>query len=380
MLVYRYGSNSVFYELNLAVTFAVKLKNKLINQICCFDSILLNSILLVNLRKFFQMKNKYKIVIFFLFVASFAQAQVNLTMGLVAQYDFTNQSLADLGPNFLDLTNSNGATPVADRFGNPDFAYQFDGIDDFMSTPYNPVLSLGFGATISLWVNLSDVTPNQVLLGNMSAPPFGQDGGYLISVVNGQVVFDAWVGSIAPTLQYTLTAGNVQPNQWTNIAVTFMSAQPNNYIVLHQDGQVIDSTFVSDLLGTNTNDLVIGAATWATDTLLANGMIDDIKIYNRRINSEEITAIFNELVTGAKHLELNRLTYFNNYNGSFTVNTKSEQHINQILVTDACGRLIQQLRSFGTQSEIIDLSNAAKGIYYAVIQTNTGTETIKLVN
>jgi hypothetical protein len=62
------------------------------------------------------------------------------------------------------------------------------------------------------------------------------------------------------------------------------------------------------------------------------------------------------------------------------VNTKSEQRINQILVTDACGRLIQQLRSFGTQSEIIDLSNAAKGIYYAVIQTNTGTEIIKLVN
>jgi hypothetical protein len=326
------------------------------------------------------MKNKYKIVIFFLFAACFVQAQVNLTMGLVAQYDFTNQSLTDLGPNFLDLTNSNGATPVADRFGNPDFAYQFDGIDDFMSTPYNPVLSLGFGATISMWVNLSDVTPNQVLLGNMSTPPFGQDGGYLISVVNGQVVFDAWVGSIAPTLQYTLTAGNVAPNQWTNIAVTFMSAQPNNYIVLHQDGQVIDSTFVSDQLGTNTNDLVIGAATWSTDTLLTNGMIDDIKIYNRRINNEEITAIFNEVVTGVNHLEPNRITYFNNYNGSFTVNTKSEQRINQILVTDACGRLIQQLRSFGTQSEIIDLSNAAKGIYYAVIQTNTGTEIIKLVN
>jgi hypothetical protein len=379
-LVYQYGSNLVFYELNLAITFSVKLKNKLINQIFCLDSILLNLIYLISLRKNFPMKNKYKIVIFFLFAACFVQAQVNLTMGLVAQYDFTNQSLTDLGPNFLDLTNSNGATPVADRFGNPDFAYQFDGIDDFMSTPYNPVLSLGFGATISMWVNLSDVTPNQVLLGNMSTPPFGQDGGYLISVVNGQVVFDAWVGSIAPTLQYTLTAGNVAPNQWTNIAVTFMSAQPNNYIVLHQDGQVIDSTFVSDQLGTNTNDLVIGAATWSTDTLLTNGMIDDIKIYNRRINNEEITAIFNEVVTGVNHLEPNRITYFNNYNGSFTVNTKSEQRINQILVTDACGRLIQQLRSFGTQSEIIDLSNAAKGIYYAVIQTNTGTEIIKLVN
>jgi hypothetical protein len=324
-------------------------------------------------------KNYFLIFVSVLFISK-GFGQVNLTFGLVAQYNFTNQDLTDSGPNFIDLINNNGALPVADRFGNADCAYQFDGVDDYLSAPYNPALTLGFGATISMWFNLNDVNANQVLLGNLSSPPFGQDGGYMLSVQNGQVIFDTWVGSVSPTTHYFLTAGNVQPNQWTNVAVTFMSAQPNNYIVLHQDGQTIDSAFVSDALGTNTNDLMIGAPSWNQDSLLTTGIIDDIKLYNRRVNNAEISAIFNEVVTGVKSSAANnKLTYFSNYNGSFTISASGEKRINQILVSDASGRFVSSKSISGTQTTAVDLSQCARGVYYAAVQTNLGLETLKIV-
>jgi hypothetical protein len=218
-------------------------------------------------------------------------AQVNLNLGLIAKHNFTDESLLDLGPNAIDLINNNGASPTDDRFGNPNSAYSFDGVDDYLSASNDPVLTLGFGATISLWVKLNDVSANQKLIGKLTTPPLSTDGGYLIGVENGQVMVETWVlGSV----YYSLTAGSISANQWTHIAVTFQST---NYVTLHIDGQAIDSVQVSDALEANTNDLIIGAAPWDPSFFKTNGVIDDIRLYNRKVNNAELNAIYSATVS-----------------------------------------------------------------------------------
>lgn len=299
-------------------------------------------------------------------------AQINLNFGLIAQYNFTDESLEDLGPNFINLINNNGATPVDDRFGSPNSAYQFDGLDDYLSASNDPILTLGNGATISLWVKLNDVTSNQKLIGKLTTPPITSDGGYLIGVENGQVSVESWiVGSTA----YSFTAGSVPVNQWTHIAVTF---QTTNYMVLHINGQAIDSISVPDGIEANTNDLIIGAAPWDPIFFKTDGVIDDIKIYNRKVNSAELDAIYNEVVTSSKLLTQNNFTYYNQ-GGVYTVNTGT-QIINNIVITDLSGRIISHIVSNNTQTEQIDLTNKPQGIYFATVYTNSGQKTLKLNN
>ena len=319
------------------------------------------------------MKKSYIFIILIFVTLSNLNAQVNLGLGLIAKYNFTDASLDDLGPNFMYLLNNNGATPVTDRFGNANCAFQFDGFDDYLSASNDPNLTLGMGATISLWVKLNDVTTNQKLIGKLTTPPLSIDGGYLIGIENGQVAIETWVlGSV----YYSLTAGNVIANQWTNIAVTFEST---NYATLYIDGQAIDSVQVSDALEANTNDLIIGAAPWDPSFFKTNGIIDDIRMYNRKLNNAEINALYAEIVTGQNEQIKNEMTLSNN--GVFySVNAASNQKINGIVLTDISGKTIFNKTVNNTLNEQINLSPYSKGIYLVTVHSNTGLKTFKVTN
>lgn len=319
------------------------------------------------------MKKNYLLIIIFLGVLSQAKAQVNLNFGLIAQYYFTDESLDDTGPNVLNLINNNGATPTADRFGIQNNAYLFDGFNDYLSTSNNSVLTLGYGATISMWLNLNDVNSNQKLIGKLTTPPISTDGGYLIGVENGQFKIETWIVGSVP---YSLTAGNISVNQWTHVAVTFQST---NYLTLYLNGQAIDSVMVPDALEANSNDLIIGAAPWDQAYFHTDGTIDDIRIYNREINTAEINALYSEVLTGNNQLKSNDISFYNN-NGIYTINSTQKQKISSMLLTDASGKVLEFQQLNNVQTQQIDLTNFAKGIYFAQICTDNGTVALKLTN
>jgi hypothetical protein len=319
------------------------------------------------------MKKIYILLSFVLLGYSNTNAQVNLNLGLIAHYNFTGQSLLDLGPNFITLFNNNNATPVPDRFGNPDGAYSFDGFDDYLSAANDPILTLGYGATISLWVNLNNVTNNQKLIGKLTTPPITTDGGYLIGIENGEISVETWVIGSAT---YTLTAGNIVANQWTHIAVTFQST---NYVTLNINAVAIDSVYVPDALDANSNDLIIGAAPWDPNYFKTNGIIDDIRLYNRKINNAELNAIYNEVITSNKNLVNNEITI--GRNGSiYTINGGSQKQINKITLTDLSGRIVYNEIVNNTQSNQLDLSNLTKGVYLATVHTNSGEKSFKIIH
>lgn len=319
------------------------------------------------------MRKIYLLFFFGLGIIHEIKAQINLNFGLVAQYQFTDESLDDSGPFFLNLLNNNGASPSTDRFGIPNNAYQFDGIDDYLSTSNDPVLTLGYGATISLWVKLNDVNANQKLIGKLTTPPITFDGGYLVGVENGQFKIETWVVGSVP---YSLTAGSITANQWTHVAVTFQST---NYVTLHVNGQPTDSVLVSDALEANGNDLIIGAAPWDQAYFLTDGVIDDIRIYNRKINSAELNAIYNEVLTGNEAIMSNEFNYYVN-NGIYTINAGQNQKISSYILRDSGGRIVNMQASNNTTSENIDLRNLARGVYFASIISTHGIKTIKLIN
>src|SRR4051794_3817806 len=83
------------------------------------------------------------------------QAQTFLTNGLVAYYPF-NGNANDASGNGRNGT-VHGATLAADRFGNTNAAYSFNGTSAYITTPLTNAMFSG-DFTASVWFNVSDLT------------------------------------------------------------------------------------------------------------------------------------------------------------------------------------------------------------------------------
>jgi hypothetical protein len=93
---------------------------------------------------------KNLLIVFSLFVCS-VSAQ-NITDSLLLYYPM-NGNANDLSGNSFHGTPS-GVTSVPDRYGVPNSAYYFDGVNDYIDFPLNDTLKPEFPMTISMWVKL----------------------------------------------------------------------------------------------------------------------------------------------------------------------------------------------------------------------------------
>jgi hypothetical protein len=92
-----------------------------------------------------------------------ANGQTFLTNGLVAYYPFNGDSKDESGHG-RSLTN-NGAILTADKFGNPNSAYSFNGASSILiQTNETDSLVLRDSFTVSCWVNITRISGNYSLV------------------------------------------------------------------------------------------------------------------------------------------------------------------------------------------------------------------------
>jgi gliding motility-associated-like protein len=92
------------------------------------------------------------IVLLFVFSLIQSNAQ-NLSDGLLLHYPF-NGNTNDVSVNGFDATGN--ASLTEDRFGNPNSAYSFDGIDQSISLPYDAALKPQLPISVSAWVKFEN--------------------------------------------------------------------------------------------------------------------------------------------------------------------------------------------------------------------------------
>src|SRR5437667_147551 len=92
-------------------------------------------------------------VVFALGAVVCAQAQDSLTNGLVAYYPFSGNA-NDMSGNGNHGTVI-GAILAADRFGNPNSAYAFDGVSSLITVPDSLSLRISNDITVTCWLNFS---------------------------------------------------------------------------------------------------------------------------------------------------------------------------------------------------------------------------------
>jgi hypothetical protein len=186
-------------------------------------------------------------------------------------------------------------------------AFQFDGINDYVSLPTNS-LSLGVDFSISLWVNLTSLSTRQCFVGSYNFNPstggmYGfrvfyapsgntsNTGGVRFDYGDGLSSGDGYYGSSSRAL---LTNNYLTTNTWYHIVVTKKSSSAQIYI----NGSLAASNtdYVQPTYSGNTYP-TIGVAQYLQnqfDWYMSSGSkIDGINIYQKELTQADVTELYN---------------------------------------------------------------------------------------
>jgi hypothetical protein len=173
---------------------------------------------------------------------------------------------------------------VADRHGNPQGAYSFDGTD-WLEAPGDSLPIGDSDRTLTMWLNPSadNAVSGIVYWGQHNCTGNMWGFGYV-----GTAAF--WGGCDDYASALTLPK-----NSWSFVALRFTGP---NHVHLRINGQVADQDLANNAM-TQASDLWMGAQTSTNDVAGISdyyfGAIDSVRIYDRALTDAEIDTVENLL-------------------------------------------------------------------------------------
>ena len=233
----------------------------------------------------------------------------NITKGLIAYYNFNGGNLNDSSGNSNNIIFNN-ATPTSDRFGNPNNAFLFDGHSSYMqvknSASLNPnnitlyaivkplgfyqgtchgnqILSKGYPYNINGFYDLAFFPLNNDAGGGVCAP----------TIDSTKEIFGGGFGDDYPQGSNAGAPGNssidsvyIQKNQWYTIAYTYDGSTAKFYVNGALASSIPNASTIT--FTPNSYDLLIGKHENPLYPYYFNGVMDEIRIYNRAITNQEV--------------------------------------------------------------------------------------------
>ncbi len=211
------------------------------------------------------------------------------TVGLVAAYGMdagSGTTLADQSGNGNNgtLANVTWAGPTAGKFGN---ALSFNGTNASVSIPSSASLALTTGMTLEAWVR-----PTTLSNGDWNTVIFRERPGYYADALYANTGANRPSGNIYTNLDYDLRGTAQLPlATWTHLAATY----DGTVFALYVNGTQAATVFASGSIITTTGALKIGGnAIWGENF---NGLIDEVRIYNRARTVAELQADMNTSIS-----------------------------------------------------------------------------------
>ncbi len=215
----------------------------------------------------------------------------SLSDGLVAYYPFNGNANDESGNGNNGIVH--GATLVADRFGNLNNAYDFHNnpsyrvpAQSYITIPNSQSLNPTLSISISVWIKTSD-----------------SRGWHIMGKAYGNSELDSFLlfylsGGSPLRFEILTTSGANRCdtpipilNEWHNI----VSVWDGHLMQLYIDGIIVSTTVSNGTILYDNNPLLIGADDDDGDDIPDsgwNGVIDDIRIYNRALSASEIQEIY----------------------------------------------------------------------------------------
>jgi len=229
-------------------------------------------------------------ILFLIFVAigllftSFSSAQ---TSGIIAEYNFDENAgiiTNDLSGNGITGVLVNGTSWTSN--GKYSVGLSFDGINDYVSLGNRSVLTPANAITISAWVKTNTNSGAQMIVSKYSAGA----NPYQLRIQGSNIRF-----SVKTTTEGTITTTSspIPVGQWKYITGTWDGTTMKVYV----DGVLASPTLAkTGTMVDNPIDVRIGGS--ANGVLPFNGLIDDVRIYDRALSLSEIVNDMNTPLFG----------------------------------------------------------------------------------
>ena len=215
-------------------------------------------------------------------VALSTHVSADLADGLVAYYPFNGNANDESGNGHNGTIY--GSTLTADRMGNPNSAYYFNG------TPSDCIdvgpISISLPVTVTLWFNSTTINDRWNTLFGWNNPNLPGFNGIQIAA-HGDGKIRARIGSYfsEDMISTSMVDGD---GKWHSVII---NRNLNNEKRLYIDGILELSATDTDSIGGPSNILYIGrsfAEGWTNRFL---GIIDDVRVYNRVLSDAEIQEV-----------------------------------------------------------------------------------------
>lgn len=219
-----------------------------------------------------------------------------LKENLLLDYSFKN-NLNDSSGNNFHATNY-GAKFTSDRFGKENRAIVFDGVDDYLEFPNNAELRPQFPISFSFWIRYDseEVTDRDVF--NTSFENDRNSGVYFnsqSSTGNYAVNFgDGSLNYLSSTRRTFVANSSIKTNVWKHIVIVLVSELE---MKIYVDGDLKSGTTSGEGGGLQYSELpgCIGRhdRSISEEPNYFKGAIDSFKYWDRELEDEEVTELFN---------------------------------------------------------------------------------------
>lgn len=295
----------------------------------------------------------------------------NLSQGLVACYPFSGNANDMSGNNLNGVVN--GATLTADRFGNLNSAYGFNGVSDYISLGnlFNFFPS-GNTLTISVWEQ-ANILKTQTLI--MADPDSFNDRFNFMAYYdhNGVPYMFEDFGNCNTTGRLGLQMLSFS-NAWEHYVYIVDSVQ--NYMSVYVNGSLMTFKNTCSVLNDRNRQLNIGYGKDVNNTLFYfNGKIDDIRIYNRVLTIQEIQMLYaqNPICSPSAirtETELNSIKLRTEGKNKFLLDVKNQYGRLKFIVFNSTGSRVM-FNDLKAGSNEFNFSNFPGGLYELQIYNAT---------
>lgn len=201
--------------------------------------------------------------------------------GLVGYWPFNGNAQDESGNgNHGTVIN---ATPSQDRFGSPNTAYDFNGNAQIVCPNYNIPTQI---FTLSIWLYQDNSFSNSqfVCLGSTASTTWG------IVTSNNNLTVEYGAGC-SGTGTGALNSTSIPTRNWVHLV--YVSSGVGGYTKFykngHYEGQAQNATSIGSCANQN---LYFGVDIFSLSEFI-DGKLDDIGIWNRPLNQQEITDLYN---------------------------------------------------------------------------------------
>jgi len=175
-----------------------------------------------------------------------------------------------------------------------DGALRFDGSDDRVDVGTFDIIG-GSGLTIAAWLKADDFDVDDARIISKATGTSNNDHYWMLSTKRGDGVrlrFRLKTNGSTKTLM--ADAGNLSPGAWAHAAAVWNGSTMR----LYEDGVLVGSASKSGTLSTSgTVGVAIGNQPVGAGDKPFDGLIDDVRIYNRALNEQEIAVLARKCIT-----------------------------------------------------------------------------------